>query len=258
MKKMKFMLLAVFAAIVLCGCGDNSLEYVEKDAEWVIYGNSKQLFKSKLWDAVEENDQFEEIKDEFKEQTSLELDDIEGNVSFWGTFDSSKNPIPKLRGAVVVLDSRVAEKVFDQIKKHCEDKAVSSSYKKEFVEKTTVGNCSGIVLKKQRKNQQTNEWEKATVVMTCVMTNNRTLQFFQEKEPNALWEDDDESQLADQIDQKVIAAFAVKGDMVRAGLKFGAGIEDVPKIGDIVLQLKASKKKLIIEGSVDISEIDED
>ena len=46
--------------------------------------------------------------------------------------------------------------------------------------------------------------------------------------------------------------------MVRAGLKFGAGIEDVPKIGDIVLQLKASKKKLIIEGSVDISEIDED
>ena len=179
MKKMKFMLLAVFAAIVLCGCGDNSLEYVEKDAEWVIYGNSKQLFKSKLWDAVEENDQFEEIKDEFKEQTSLELDDIEGNVSFWGTFDSSKNPIPKLRGAVVVLDSRVAEKVFDQIKKHCEDKAVSSSYKKEFVEKTTVGNCSGIVLKKQRKTgrRQLRMLEKLNCIKLKTLMQTKILDF---------------------------------------------------------------------------------
>lgn len=50
---------------------------------------------------------------------------------------------------------------------------------------------------------------------------------------------------------------AISGDIVRMGLKHGAGINDVPHFGDIVIQIKADRKTLSVEGSVDISRIDD-
>ena len=111
MKKiMKMLSLAVFAALVLCGCGDNALAYVEKDAEWIVYGNTKELFKSKIWEAAEEHD----LLDELAEQLELEdLEDLEGNIAFWGSFDPKQHPVPEVDAAVLVLKKNIAKELFD-------------------------------------------------------------------------------------------------------------------------------------------------
>ena len=118
MKKIVTMLsMAVFAALILCGCGDNSaLSYVEKDAEWIVYGNTKELFKSKIWEAAEEHDLLDELAEQLKKEVGLEdLEDLDGNIAFWGSFGPKQHPVPEVDAAVLVLKKNIAKELFDAV-----------------------------------------------------------------------------------------------------------------------------------------------
>lgn len=257
LKKMKLLLLAMTAAIIFCACDNNSLEYVENDAEWIIYANSSQIFQNKIWSIVEQNDQFREQKEEFEKSTSLTLGDLDGNVTFWGIFESSKDYDPQLKGAVLVLNKHTAGTVFEQIKVSIEKEISQTTGQntRRSLDRVTIDDCSAIVLKKQTMDHSISDWSKPDVIMTCVMIDSQTLHFYWMTEPQDLWEKRLRNPLAKQIEQDVIAAGAIDGEAIRTGLRFGAGIKEVPRTGDVILQIKSDDKKFIIEGSIDISDI---
>lgn len=256
MKKIVTMLsMAVFAALIFCGCGDNALAYVEKDAEWIVYGNTKELFKSKIWDAIEANDQFEAIEEGFETECDLDPEDLDGNIAMWGTIGS--NVTPELDAAILILNRENAEEVFNKINKKVEDSCVTSSYKKRTLNTVTIDGSKAFVIKEQQRNQETGEWKKAEIIGTYALVNNKVIHFYFKKEPRSLLKPVNNSNLAKQIDKDAVAAGAISGDIVRMGLKHGAGINDVPHFGDIVIQIKADRKTLSVEGSVDISRIDD-
>ena len=262
MKKiMKMLSLAVFAALVLCGCGDNALAYVEKDAEWIVYGNTKELFKSKIWDAIEEHDLLDELAEQLKKEVGLEdLEDLDGNIAFWGSFGPKQHPVPEVDAAVLVLKKNIAKELFDaeedKLTEKIKEENKNAEYYRSILETETIDGCKALVYKIQHKNMDTGTWGNEKILYTIVLADKNILQVYPEKEPSALAKPANKNNLAGMIDKNAIAAAAVCGDIVRTGLKQRLG-GDAPHIGDIVLQIRADRKTLSVEGSVDISRIDD-
>lgn len=253
MNKLKMLVLALFAAIVTCGCGDNALAYVESDAEWVVYGNTEQLLEHDLWDVIEDFDEFKMLEKEFEKNVGLELKDLDGNIAVWGTFSVKKRE-PEVSCVAVVLNKKNAEAVFNVIKKACKDDEYSSEYYRKKMDEITIDGCKAIVMK--REYLEGEKWEK-TVVGSVVLVDKKTILFYPEKEPSSVLKPKNNSKLAKQIDRDSVFAGAVSGDLLRAGMKV-SGVQKAPKVGDAVFQLKLKRNELKIEGTVDISDIDDD
>lgn len=256
MKSLKMMVLALFAAVLLCGCGDNALTYVEENAEWVVYGNTEQIFKNKLWEIACDNDQFKDLRENFRDFCNLDFEDVDGNIAIWGSFGSSKKPEPKVDGAVVILNKRNAQKIFEEFQDFAEKESRSGSYIRQTVDETEIDGCDAFVITKQVKNMDTGAWNEAEVTVTVVLVSNNVIQIFPQQKPDSLWKAKGNSDLAKQISEDAIIASAVSGDLLRKTLK--RELDDVPEIGDVVIQVKGNNKKLVIEGSIDISTIEKD
>ena len=78
--------------------------------------DTKELFKSKIWEAAKEHDLLDELAEQLKKEVGLEdLEDLDGNIAFWGSFGPKQHPVPEVDAAVLVLKKNIAKELFDAV-----------------------------------------------------------------------------------------------------------------------------------------------
>lgn len=254
MKSLKKSVLALFAAITLCGLNsvkaeenkkneDNALSYVEKRAEWVGYCNTKQVFASKLWLLTEDYEELLELQEEIEKGLYIRLKEFEGNIAVWGTFPPEKRE-PQIDGAVAILDKDNAENIIDAIKR-------SIGKRNLQVEDAVINGCKAIVLKRERHIGGKVEFD---VELTFVLVNRKIIHVYVGRIPNTILKAENGNKLANQLGRDTILAGAISGDLLRLGMRI-AKLKRVPRVGDVLCQIRVNDNKLTVEGSVDISRI---
>lgn len=231
------MLLAMICAGMLCACADNPLDYVEENADWVIYGNLEQILDFKLTKVLEskmkDNPEFNGFKEQFKAMFGVKYSECAGKLAVWGKMDGTNIK------AVIVLEDLEAEDILDSLIKNMKAQG-------RDVEKCDIDDFPAAIVK-----------NGGQVVFTVAATDTHTLQFFFQDDPSSVLEPAKEDSIANEIDTDATLALVLAGDAMRKAIKEGTG-SSAPDIGNACIMIYADNDQLEIRGSLDISELDED
>ncbi len=219
----------VFAVLFLCGCSDNALSYVPKDAQAVFYGNTKVLLKHKFWTGFTDSRFGKVFLKELDKELGLAPDEFEGNVAVF-----SCDPKKEHFAGVVILKNSNAENIMDAIKK-----AVKKGEYFSLEEKELDGDLMFFISKEYSDDQ-----------LCIVQTASDTIQFSTRNLPEA-YSSGSGSEIAGLLNPDAVAGIAVKGELLNGLLDEK---EDFPKYA--ALQIFATDKQIKIEGSVDIDGFD--
>ncbi|MBE6359808.1 MAG: hypothetical protein E7057_11285 [Lentisphaerae bacterium] len=242
MKIFKMLTVAMTAVLVFCGC-ENSLEFVPEDAQIIVYGNTKAVFDSKIWDMLKENKTFQkELLENLKDMLGVkEIDEVSGNIALWA--DSVKEADKGKFEAVVVLDEGNAEEIFSAIKKQFKEQGLD-------VKESDVDKKDMLIVKASS--------ESKAVMYSIVCVNSRVLHIAMGSEIDAVIDNDSDNDTACSIDQDAVFAAAGTPELWASIVK-QSGVEEEVKVKDLgagIVEVFMTKSEIEVKAKLDISDLE--
>ena len=242
MKIFKMLAVAMTAILVLCGC-ENSLEFVPEDAQIIVYGNTKAVLDSKIWDMLKENKTFQkELMDELKEMLGVkEIDEVSGNIALWA--DSVEEAEKGKFNAVVVLDEGNAEEIYSAIKKQL--KKGAGYVKEEKMDKHDL-----LVVKNSEESKRTQ--------FSILLVNSRVLHVCFGDTISSVIDNDSDNDTACSIDQDAVFAAAGTPDLWASLIK-QSGVGEHVKVKDLgagIIEFFMTKNEIEVKAKLDISDLE--